>query len=98
MKGVSVYISWVIILVIAIIGISLVLSSGLPVIENSKSELSLTEAEQFFRLLDSSIREISQEGIGSSRLLRVPSGDYRLADNGIEFRTIGNSFEPLSRK
>ena len=97
-KGISVYISWVIILVVVVIGIGLVLSSGIPIIEESKDVVSLSEAEQFFTQLDSSITEVSQEGIGSSRLLRVPSGDYTLIDRGVEFRALGSSFEPLSRR
>jgi len=97
-KGVSVYISWVIVLVIVITGITLVLTSGLPVIETSRSSLALAEAEQFFGMLDSSIREVAQEGIGSSRLVRVPIGEYALIDNGAEFRTIGSELEPLSRR
>jgi hypothetical protein len=98
MKGVSVYISWVIVLVLVIIGIAVVLSSGFPVIETSKSSVALAEAEHFLSQLDSAISEVAQEGIGSSRLLRVPPGDYRLIDSGVEFRTIGSSFEPLSRR
>jgi hypothetical protein len=73
-----------------------------PMLEQAQSAASLSQAEQVFAQLGSTIQTVSHEGIGSSRLIQIPStqGTWQLIpeEDMIEFRIPTSPLEPLVRR
>lgn len=65
-KGISVLISYVLIVAIVISGIGLVLSVGTPVLEQSKDTAAIEQARENLIEIDSTIRSIASQGADSS--------------------------------
>lgn len=79
-KGISPFISAVLLVMISISAIYLALSVIKPTIDRAYESADMNEADQNLQILDNSIREVASEGTGSMRnvLLKVSEGDYRV--------------------
>lgn len=93
----NVMVSWVIVVMLIIGGVAFILAATAPVIEQTKTSVSAAEAENIMRQLKNSINDVSNEGLGSSRITNVPSGDWSLKQGIIQFSAGSAPFEPLSR-
>ena len=93
-------ISYIMIVSIIVLGISLVLVSGMPVVDKVKKNLEFQESEEFMQKMDSAINDAIREGEGSSRLVRSGSGNYRVdaRSDTIEFSQRTDVFDYLTRK
>lgn len=102
MKGLNVLISWTLVLVLVIAGIGIVMLASSPLLEQAEAASALTQAEQSMTQLSNAIKSVSREGIGSSRLIEVPSlsGTWHLVpeEDMIEFRLATSPLEPLIRR
>ena len=102
MKGINVLISWVLVIVLVIAGIGIVMLATAPMLEQAQSAASLSQAEQVLAQLSSTIQTVSREGIGSSRLIQIPStqGTWQLIpeEDMLEFRIPTSPLEPLVRR
>jgi hypothetical protein len=71
-------------------------------LEQAQSAAALSQAEQVFAQLSTAISEVSREGIGSSRLIQIPStaGAWQLVPEQdlIEFSLSTSPLEPLVRR
>lgn len=77
-KGISVLISYVLIVAIVISGIGLVLSVGTPVLEQSKDTAAIEQARETLIEMDNEIRSVASQGPGSTTGFRFSQqrGDY----------------------
>jgi type II secretory pathway pseudopilin PulG len=100
LKGVSPFVSTVLIILITITAIILVLTIGMPVVEKAKESGIINEAMQNLHMLDKLIREVASEGIGSLRTMQLRSsgGEYKINQktNSIDFtlETSSQRFPP----
>ncbi|MBI5332451.1 MAG: hypothetical protein HZB65_02675 [Candidatus Aenigmarchaeota archaeon] len=93
-------ISYIMIVSIVVLGVSLVLVSGMPVIDKVKDGLEFQEAEKFMQKIGIAIDDVSREGEGSTRIVRSGSGEYRIDSRSdlIEFVQRSSVFDYLTRK
>ncbi len=75
MKGVSVIIASAIIIVISISIIFLVLQLGSPATQRTKEILLMQEGKNTLISIDNTIRSVSEEGQGSTRILKISVTD-----------------------
>jgi len=99
----NVMISWVLVVLISVAGISIVMIVGLPMISQAQSAAALNEAESVLQQLDGASKTVSREGIGSSRIIDIPNiqqGTWKLVpeENLIEFAMPSSPLEPLVRR
>ncbi|MBU3896682.1 MAG: hypothetical protein KJ697_01990 [Nanoarchaeota archaeon] len=87
MKGVSVLIAFVLVIVISVAALTIALNIGNPTIEKSKEIIILNEGKSNLKIIDSTINQVLQEGDGSSRRLSisVSGGTYNIKNNRLEF-------------
>jgi hypothetical protein len=95
-KGLNVMLSWVIVTAIVVGGISIVLIAGQPALQQASASVRLAEAERTLNELQDAILAVRSEGIGSTRIIKIPSGDWRsLPTSGqIEFAVATDLIEP----
>lgn len=102
MKGVSVIISWVLVIVIVVAGIGIVMLATAPTLNQAQSAAALAQAERIAAQLSNALASVSREGIGSSRIIQIPStvGTWQLVpeEDLIEFRLPTSPLEPLVRR
>ncbi len=103
-KAVSLLVSFVMIVAISVVAISIVLSIGLPAIERAKDAALINEAKNIMQLIDSSARQVLFEGNGAQRVFPVSStgGDYfseKSTDRIIfKLNSISGIIDPGTRK
>lgn len=80
-------ISFILIVLISVAGISIVLVAGMPLIDSMQKSSELQDAKRFMGDLDAAIRDVSAEGSGSTRIIRSSDGHYAVysSDNSIEY-------------
>ncbi|MFH0836606.1 MAG: hypothetical protein V1870_00595 [Candidatus Aenigmatarchaeota archaeon] len=93
-------ISYIMIVAIIILGVGLVLLSGMPVVDKLKSNAEFQEAERFMQTLDNAVKDVVREGEGSARIVRSGSGDYVVdaRSDTIEFSQRTDIFDYLTRR
>lgn len=103
-KAMSVLVSFVMIVAISIVAISIVLSIGLPAIERAKDAALINEAKNIMQSIDSTARQVLFEGNGAQRVFSISStgGDYfaEKATDRIIFKlnSISNLIDPGTSK
>jgi len=77
-KGISPFIAYALVILLAVSAVSLVLILGLPVIQRSRESITFDIALNNMQQLDSTIREVASEGLGSLRAIQlsVTGGKY----------------------
>ncbi|MDD5416785.1 MAG: hypothetical protein PHU12_02300 [Candidatus Aenigmarchaeota archaeon] len=87
MKGISVLIAFVLVIVISIAAVTIALNIGNPAIDKSKEILVLNEGKSNIKVIDNAINQVLQEGDGSSRKITVgvTGGSYTISKNRVEF-------------
>ena len=93
-------VEYLILVSIVVLGVGLVLLAGIPVVDRAKANLELRDSEEFLFKLDSSIKDVSREGQGSSRLVKSSSGNFRVSseEDVIEYSQRTSVFDYLTRK
>ncbi|MFH1630882.1 MAG: hypothetical protein ABIA21_01505 [Candidatus Aenigmatarchaeota archaeon] len=83
--------SFVLIVLITVGGISIVLVSGVPLIDSLKKNAEFSDAGNFMMGLDRIINDISSEGSGATRIITSPNGYYSVyaSENSIEYSQDG---------
>ncbi|MEM5879506.1 MAG: LamG domain-containing protein, partial [Candidatus Aenigmatarchaeota archaeon] len=86
-RGISSFISAVLLILVTITVIYIVLNIAKPTIERAYDSAVINEAEQNTQLLDNLIREVASEGTGSLRsvVLKVSGGNYRIVNTSGNF-------------
>lgn len=88
MKG-QVWISAVLYIAIGIVAISLILGAGLPVVYRMRDRNTVMQTKELLHTFDSSIRQVSSEGLGSQRILDpviIKGGKMEINDNEISWQ------------
>ncbi len=82
-KGLSPFISLILVVMISIAGIVLVLRIGRPLLEKTEDFSMFSEAKDMMNQINSAIKEVSYEGNGSSRKLgaKISGGEYRVSSS-----------------
>lgn len=100
-KGLNSIISFVIVVLIATVATSLVLTASRDTIDTATGTTEIKDAEGVLRMLDNAILEVVSEGNGSSRLVEISTvGSFRVLpdEDAIEYETQdATGFEYLSR-
>lgn len=93
-------VEYIMVIAIVIIGVGMVLVIGTPVVDKVKGNLEFRNSEDFFLTLDKAVNEVSNEGEGSSRIIKSSSGDFRVSEKEdlIEFYQRTSVFDYLTRK
>ncbi len=93
-------VEYIMVIAIVIIGVGMVLVIGTPVIDKVKGNLEFRDSEDFLITLDKTIKEVGDEGEGSSRIIKSSPGDFRISEkeNLIEFYQRTSVFDYLTRK
>lgn len=87
-KAESNSISFVLVVMITIVGISVVLSVGMPAIYSFRDAAAIKSAESNMEKMDQAIRDVSSQSDGTLRKVRISSeGTYRVLDqeNSVQF-------------
>ena len=100
MKGVNVMLSWVIVLVIVVVGITIIITAAKPAIDQARAGVMLTEAENTLNQLNDAILTVRSEGIGSSRIVRIPQGKWKSLPESdeLQFTAESDLLEPGTRR
>jgi len=79
-KGISTFVSFVILILIGVTTVTLVIAVGKPTVDRAIETANINEATQNLKILDNAIKEVASEGVGSHRAitLQVSDGDYRV--------------------
>ena len=82
-KGLSPFISLILVVMISIAGMVLVLRIGRPLLEKMEDFSRFSEAKDVMNQINSAIKEVSYEGNGSSRKLgaKISGGEYRVSSS-----------------
>ncbi|TAL48239.1 LamG domain-containing protein, partial [archaeon] len=90
-KGVSLFISYALIILLAVSAVAIIMTVGLPTIKQSQESMSFNLAINNLQQLDSMIREVASEGQGSLRAVQISvnGGKYFMNAGKLIF-----SFEP----
>jgi hypothetical protein len=93
-------ISWVIVIAIIVAGTALAITSTQPALKQIETSIQITNAEQAMNRLYDAITSVRSEGIGSSRVIAIPGGDWKSlpASDQIELRIATDTMEPGTRK
>ncbi|MBI4895834.1 MAG: hypothetical protein HY831_05055 [Candidatus Aenigmarchaeota archaeon] len=93
-------VEYIMVIAIVIIGVGMVLVIGTPVVDKVKGNLEFRDSEDFLLTLDKTVKEVSNEGEGSSRIIKSSGGDFRIneKENLIEFYQRTSVFDYLTRK
>jgi len=75
MKGVDALIATVFIIMISIVGIAIVLESSQPSVGRTQEIGLLKEGKSILTQIDNAVRDVAQEGEGSTRVLRLSVSD-----------------------
>lgn len=78
MKGVSDIVGTVLLMGVAIAAISIVLVSSTGILDEIKERSLYDKAKDQMGIIDSSVRLVSEEGRGSSRLVYINDGEYNV--------------------
>jgi len=85
MKGVSVIIAAIIVIIISLTAIFLALQLGNPGIDRAKEILLMQEGKNTLTSIDNAVKSVSEEGQGSTRVLKISvTGGYYLIDTNEE--------------
>ncbi|MEM5869840.1 MAG: LamG domain-containing protein [Candidatus Aenigmatarchaeota archaeon] len=86
-KGISTFISILLLILISTTATYLALNVLKPTVERAYESALINEAEQNMKLLDNLIREVASEGIGSLRsvVVKVSDGSYRIVNTSGNF-------------
>jgi hypothetical protein len=86
MKGVSELVSYVLIIIISITAIGIVMAYGIPETERGNEILLLQEGKSSLNKIDSSIKDVSYQGEGSSINLKltITGGSYKIDEDNEE--------------
>jgi len=81
-KGISAFISFVILTLIAITTITLVIFIGKPSVDRATETANINEAIQNMKILDNIIKEVASEGTGSHRavVFQISDGEYKMVN------------------
>jgi hypothetical protein len=97
-------VSSMLLIVIVIIAFGIILGIGNPVIEEAKDYSEMLDAERILTYLDNYIKEVSTEGYGASRILKINTNarDFRVIpeEDAVQYKTTMPSelFEYFSRQ
>ena len=82
-KGLSPFISLILVVMISMAGMVLVLRIGGPLLEKIEDLSRFSEAKDVMNQINSAIKEVSYEGNGSSRKLgvKISGGKYRVSSS-----------------
>jgi len=98
----NVLISMAIIVMMTIMAIGLMMTISTQTVESAKAYSQVSEVEQFLNQVDNAIKEVSSEGQGATRVLKVVTkGEFVVDENeeSIHYHTpTAGSFEYLSRR
>ncbi len=75
MKGISNLISFVIIIVFIITILGIILAFGLPILKEAMEITIINEAKNNMFFFDNLIKQVSVEGVGSLKILKLKSND-----------------------
>jgi hypothetical protein len=97
-------VSSMLLIVIVIIAFGIILGIGNPVIEEAKDYSEMLDAERILTYLDNYIKEVSTEGYGASRILKINTNarDFKVIpeEDAVQYKTTMPSelFEYFSRQ
>lgn len=94
----NVIVSWVLVTLLIISGISLVILTATPALDRSKDALELQLAESSLKELLRLLNEVASEGNGSSRTVSIPEGEWSLQNNTISYRISTDLMESGTRE
>jgi len=99
-KG-EIWISAALYLVISVVVITIVLSAGLPMLDNMRDRSAFEDSKKSLLVLDQHITEVANEGPGSQRVvpLEIKKGTLSLDANGVSWsmKTKADIIDPRSK-
>lgn len=102
MKGLAPVIAAVLYIGIALGGITIVVTTGLPALQEMKDVSSIEQAQDAFSKLNSYVKEVASEGEGSTRVIspfKIQGGDLKLEKSSITWNIETNKgiLDPRTR-
>ena len=88
MKAISDYVSFIITIILTIVGIGIVLTQLIPIIEKNKNAIAIDSTIKQFKLLDFLIKQVASEAIGSQRTF-----EFNILDGELRINNITNALE-----
>ena len=94
----NVIVSWVLVVLLIVSGISLVALIATPVLDRSKAALELQNAENALDGFVDAVKAVAAEGNGSSRVVSIPQGEWDLQNNTVSYRIATDALEAGTRE